>query len=684
MFDNRKPNRLAHEKSPYLLQHAYNPVDWYPWGNEAFEKARQEDKPVFLSIGYSTCHWCHVMERESFEDQEVADYLNAHFISVKVDKEERPDIDAVYMQVCQAFTGRGGWPMTVIMAPDKKAFFAGSYFPKHSKHGMKGLLDILAAVVQLWNNDRAALRQQSNDISDFLHKQNSSSPGNRSKNDLAEAFNYYKYSFDSKNGGFGKAPKFPAPHNLMFLLRYSLFEHNKTALDMAEKTLRQMYRGGMFDHVGFGFSRYSTDDRWLVPHFEKMLYDNAMLTLAYLEAYHLTKGELYKRAAEQTLFYISREMTSPDGGFYSAQDADSEGEEGKYYVFTPEQIFAVLGEEDGGFFCRYFGITERGNFEGGSIPNLLNNDTYEKQDKRILEGLSAVFDYRLQRTDLYKDDKILTSWNALMITAFAKAYQVLGDGQYRTAAEQAAAFIQKRLTDPNGRLYVRYRDGDAAGSGYLDDYAFTAWAQLALYEATFDSAHLEAALGYAEQMCSLFEDNKNGGFFLYAEDSETLFIRPKETYDGAIPSGNSAAAYVLAKIARYTADEKWKARADRQLSFLSGVWADSPAGHSFGLIAAMTELYPSKEIVCVTDLKEEVDHLRGMLARYFSPNLTVLVKSSEANDVLSKIAPFTRDYLAPAGQTFFYVCENKSCSVPIIGLHELEKRIQTSNEEVKR
>jgi uncharacterized protein YyaL (SSP411 family) len=684
MTNDRKPNRLVHEKSPYLLQHAYNPVNWFPWSEEAFNKARTEDKPVFLSIGYSTCHWCHVMERESFEDNEVADYLNAHYVAVKVDKEERPDIDAVYMQVCQAFTGRGGWPMTVILSPNKKAFFAGTYFPKHSTHGMKGLLDILAAVIQLWDHDREALLEQSNAIAAFLQNQHTGGLGSISKSDLKKAFDNYKYSYDNKNGGFGKAPKFPAPHNLMFLLRYSVFEQDKRALEMTENTLQSMYRGGMFDHIGFGFSRYSTDDRWLVPHFEKMLYDNALLSIAYLEAYQLTKNELYRRAAEKTLLYITREMTSPEGGFFSAQDADSEGEEGKYYVFTPGQIKAELGEEDGTYFCRYFGITEKGNFEGASIPNLLNNDAYDQQDKRIEGLLQTLYDFRLSRTALYKDDKILTAWNALMITAFAKAYQVLGNEEYRKAAERGAAFIQTELTDSKGRLFVRYRDGEAAGSAYLEDYAFAAWARLALYEATFDALHLAAALKYADQMCDLFEDGEKGGFFLYAEDSEALFIRPKETYDGAVPSGNSAAAYVLSKIAKYTAEEQWVIRADRQLAFLSGVWKDSPAGHSFGLIAAMTELYPSKEIVCVMTEPEDKARLKKVLSKYFAPNTTVLMKGGSEHGILDQIAPFSRVYNTVDGKVTFFVCENRSCAVPFAGFEELEKRIHNTREELFR
>ncbi len=679
----KRANRLINEKSPYLLQHAYNPVDWFAWGEEAFEQAKREDKPVFLSVGYSTCHWCHVMERESFEDDEVAEYLNAHFVAIKVDKEERPDIDAVYMQVCQALTGSGGWPLTLFLTPDKNAFFAGTYFPKTSRYGTNGLMEVLASVSKLWKTSREKLVRQGNEIVRRLGQNVKSTDDRITKNDFHTAYETFRRSFDDRNGGFGRAPKFPTPHNVMFLLRHSVFENRKEALDMALLTLRQMYRGGIFDHIGGGFSRYSTDEKWLVPHFEKMLYDNALLTVLYLEAYQISGEGLFKQTAEKTLGFIEREMTDIEGGFYSAQDADSEGEEGKYYVFTPEIINAVLGNDDGGYFCRYFGITQAGNFEEMSIPNLLDNDAYDKPDNHIETLLGKVYEYRSTRTKLFRDEKILTAWNALMIVAYSKAYQVLGADSYLTAAKRAASFIKEKLTRHDGRLYVRYRDGEAAGTGYLEDYAYTAWAMVSLYEATFDIAHLKSALDYAETMCDLFEDKRNGGFYLYADDAETLMLRPKETYDGATPSGNCVAAYVVRKIAKLTAETKWEERAERQLSFLASSVKDYPAAHCFGLMAAQLELYPSKEVICTAASDQEVDSIKSALSRVFLPNTAILIKTKDNEDFVNAVAPFKKAYLVMDKKTNFYICENKACSVPFSSIDELISRLEYKQEAAK-
>ncbi len=679
---NRVPNRLVQEKSPYLLQHAHNPVDWYPWGDEAFDKAGQEDKPVFLSIGYSTCHWCHVMERESFEDKEVAEYLNTHFVSIKVDREERPDVDAVYMQVCQALTGSGGWPLTVFLAPDKKAFFAGTYFPKTSRYGMNGLMEVLASVVKLWKSSRGKLLRQGDQILKRIGEDNGRQDEMIKKSDFHTAFEIFRRTFDEKNGGFGRAPKFPTPHNLMFLLRYYFFEREPEALEMTTKTLRQMYRGGVFDHVGGGFSRYSTDDKWLVPHFEKMLYDNALLTLVYLETYQITGEELLKQTAEKTLQYIRREMTDAEGAFYSAQDADSEGEEGKYYVFKPDTISAVLGEEDGEYFCEYFGITEAGNFEGASIPNLLDNDEYDRHDDRIEALIPKIYEFRRERTHLFKDDKILTSWNALMIAAYAKAYQVLGKGEYLKTAEKAASFVKEKLTSRDGRLYVRYRDGEATGTGYLEDYAYTVWAMLSLYEAAYDAVYLETAVNYADTMYRLFEDRGDGGLFLYAGDTETLPLRPKETYDGAMPSGNAVAAYSLYKIARLTAEQKWEERARRQLAFLAASVKDYPAAHCFGLMAAQLELYPSKEVICAVPSVKDVDAVRKALSPIFLPNTVLLVKTKDSEECINKIAPFAKAYLVMENKTNFYICENKACALPITDIDDLINKLEHRQQAV--
>ncbi len=678
MSNNRKPNRLVYEKSPYLLQHAHNPVDWYPWGDEAFEKARQEDKPVFLSIGYSTCHWCHVMERESFEDETVAGYLNEHFVAIKVDREERPDIDAVYMRVTQALTGQGGWPMSVFLTPDTTAFYAGTYFPKQSRFGMSGFSEVLAAIVKLWRDDRNKLLRQSGEIIKRLGSERRQPASRVTKKEPAVAFELFRSGFDNRYGGFGPSPKFPTPHNLMFLLRYYKAEHQKQALEMTETTLKSMYRGGLFDHVGGGFSRYSTDDKWLVPHFEKMLYDNALLVLAYLEAYQATKNPLYKRVAEKTLRYIEREMTHLAGGFYSAQDADSEGAEGKYYVWTPGEVQKTLGAEDGGAFCRWFGITETGNFEGTSIPNLLTNEAYAEPNDTIEALLPKLYDVRLSRAKLFKDEKILTAWNALMIAALGKAYWVLGDDKYKAAAERAAAFVKDRLTRPDGRLYVRWHDGEAAGTGYLDDYAYLAWAMLQLYEATADVTYFESALRHAEAMCRLFEDRESGGFFLYGDDSEQLMLRPKETYDGATPSGNAVAAFVLVRLSKLTAEEKWTARAERQLAFLSAYIKEYPAARCFGLMAAMLELYPSKELVVTGASAVNIQKIREALGPVFSPDMTILIKTAENEERLAAAAPFTADYPVTPGKVLYYICENHMCAAPVESLEELTKHLRSA------
>ncbi len=492
-------NHLQHESSPYLLQHAENPVDWYPWCAEAFRRAKEEDKPVFLSIGYSTCHWCHVMAHESFEDPEIAELLNIWFISIKVDKEERPDIDSIYMAVCQAFTGSGGWPTSIFMTAEQKPFFAGTYFPKSSRGGMIGLRELLTAIHQKWERDRTLLLRQAEEIvSELDHSEKSG--GSPDTVILEDAVSLYRQTYDRKHSGFGGAPKFPTPHNLLFLLAWYERHGDAACLEMAEHTLTQMYRGGLFDHIGYGFCRYSTDARFLVPHFEKMLYDNALLILAYCKAYAVTKKTLYLEIAEKTAAYILREMTSPEGGFYSAQDADSDGEEGKFYLLTPGEVTALLGLEEGEAFCRHFDITPGGNFEEKSIPNLLNSDP---ADKRFDVDMERVQQYRKTRCALHLDDKILTSWNSLMIAAMCQLYRLSGNTAYLTAAKRADSFIREHLME-NGTLFVSFRDGRRGVRGFLDDYAACIFAQLSLYGATLEQEHLDRAEGLCETVLSLF------------------------------------------------------------------------------------------------------------------------------------------------------------------------------------
>ncbi len=673
---NRTANKLIHEKSPYLLQHAHNPVNWFPWGEEAFRKAKEENKLVFLSIGYSTCHWCHVMAHESFEDEEVANALNRSYVAIKVDKEERPDIDSVYMGVCQMLTGQGGWPLTVILTPDKKPVFAGTYFPKHSRYRMPGILDILSAVADQWQNNPSELLVSADEITALLQQEEKSSEKGLSKDILHETFQTFSQTFDEQYGGFGSSPKFPTPHHLLFLLRYAYFEKNDRALEMAEKTLRQMYRGGIFDHIGFGFSRYSTDEKWLVPHFEKMLYDNALLTIAYLEAFQITHEELYKTVAVKTMDYVLRELTDENGGFYCAQDADSEGVEGKYYVFTPDEIRSCLGETDGNYFNEYFGITERGNFEGKSIPNLLDHPQFDIPDEKIEELSKQIFSYRTERTSLHKDDKILTSWNALMIAAFSKAYRILGDDRYLQAAERAVDFLESKLTAEDGHLFVRYRDGESSGNGHVDDYAFTVWALLELNQATFNCDYLTKALRLHTILMDDFFDDQNGGFYLYGKNSESLIARPKELYDGAIPSGNSVAAYAMLQLAKLTGNPGLEESAEKQLHCLASNVQDYPAGYSFAMMTFMLALYPSREVVCVAENPSDLKAMQGVFQKCFVPNTSVLVKDGQNKQKLGEIAEFTKDYSSKEEQTTYYICENNACSPPFHGISELEKRIK--------
>lgn len=655
-------NRLKQEKSPYLMQHGENPVDWYPWGEEAFQKAEREDKPIFLSIGYSTCHWCHVMAHESFEDLEVADLLNRGFVSIKVDREERPDIDAVYMSVCQAMTGSGGWPLTVFMTPEQKPFFAGTYFPKYGGYGRFGLMELLERVADLWKNNREELLQAGNQITAAINREQT---GNGSKPDrrlVERAYSQLAQRFDHKWGGFGGAPKFPTPHNLLFLMRYADVTLESNAMKMVEITLEDMARGGIFDHIGGGFSRYSTDEMWLVPHFEKMLYDNALLLIAYTKAYQHTKRECFADTVHRNARYILRELTSAEGGFYCGQDADSDGVEGKYYVLAPGEVKTVLGETDGEEFCRLYDITDSGNFEGKSIPNRIHSseDGWDMNDPR----LEKLYDYRLNRTKLHKDDKILLSWNAWAMIALAKAGQVLEELSYLDAAIRIHDFIEGKMVDENDRLYLRYRDGDAAYVGQLDDYAVYALALLELYRITFDAKYLQAAIHRAKQMVELFEDKANGGYFMTAFDGEQLIARHKETYDGAMPSGNSVAAMVLQTLASLTGEQKWQAAADRQLSFLAGEIGEYPSASCFGVLAMMDVLYPHRELVCATS-DGLPDELKNYLKSHPANDLQVLLKTKENADVLSKCAPFTKDYPIPEQGAMYYLCENGACKAPV-------------------
>ncbi|WP_251859991.1 thioredoxin domain-containing protein [Clostridium sp. Marseille-Q2269] len=667
-------NKLINEKSPYLLQHAHNPVDWYPWGEEAFKKAKREDKPVFLSIGYSTCHWCHVMERESFEDKEVAEILNDNFISIKVDREERPDIDNIYMSFCQAYTGSGGWPLTIIMTPDKNPFFAGTYFPKWSKYNMPGIIDVLKSISNLWKKDKNKILESSN----MILEQMEGFKNNYREDDLEEhvidkAKDRLLDNFEYEYGGFGNSPKFPTAHYILFLLRYYHIKKDEKVLDVINKTLISMYKGGIFDHVGFGFSRYSTDIKWLVPHFEKMLYDNAILAMAYTEAYELTKNTLYKNITENILTYIETVMTSKEGGFYSAEDADSEGVEGKFYLWDKKEIIDILGKEDGEMYCSTYGITSKGNFENKNIANLIEtNLKCVHSNKDILEKMrEKLFEYREKRIHPYKDDKILTSWNALMIIAFAKAGRSFRNNNYINIAKKSAKYIIDNLMDRNGTIYARIREGERGNEGFIDDYAFFLWALIELYETSFDVYYLEKSIEVADKMINLFWDKENGGFYLYSKNSEELIVRPKEIYDGAMPSGNAVASLALSLLYYITGNYKYKDLVDKQFKVFGANIKNEPMYHLFSVMAYMYNIIPVKEITIAYKEKDEefykfVDEIKNKYMPFST--LTLNGKS----DKIEKINKNIKEKTPIEDKITAYVCENYACIEPITDLEKFK------------
>lgn len=680
---NRRSNRLIHEKSPYLLQHAYNPVDWYPWSEEAFDKAKNEEKPIFLSIGYSTCHWCHVMEKESFEDEAVARILNEHFVSIKVDREERPDVDQLYMAVCQAMTGHGGWPLTIIMTPEKKPFYAGTYIPKEDRYGRTGLINLLPKITDLWQQERERAEKMSDRVVEVMSGHfEASDKADLDRTTFDFAFEQFARHFDEMYGGFGDAPKFPRPHDLLFLLRYWKAKEEPEALEMVEQTLLAMRKGGIYDHLGFGFARYAVDREWLVPHFEKMLYDNALLAFAYTETYQATKKEIYGEIAEEILTYVLRDMTADEGGFFSAEDADSEGEEGKFYVWTPAEIKQVLGEEEGELFCACYDVTEDGNFEHQtSILNQVHislqviAERYGCSEKGLEEKLSILrkklFEAREQRVHPHKDDKILTSWNGLMIAALARAGRVLQNITYLDAATKAVRLIEEKLVREDGRLLARYRDGEAAYLGYLDDYAFYVWGLIELYEATWQGKYMEQAIQLTKAMIDLFWDDQDDGFFFYGKDGEQLLIRPKEIYDGAMPSGNAVAALNLLRLASFTMDETLQTIADKQIKAFAGSVQEQPTSHSFMLVAMQFALGKRQEIVISGDPNDGLTKSMILeVQKAFCPNAIIALRpQGKADGNMKLFFPAIDQRSSISNQAAVYICENYACRQPI---HELE------------
>ncbi|MCK9424605.1 MAG: thioredoxin domain-containing protein [Ignavibacteriaceae bacterium] len=692
-MENLIPNKLINEKSPYLLQHAYNPVEWYAWNDEAFNKAQEEDKPVFLSIGYSTCHWCHVMEKESFEDEEIAGLMNKSFISIKVDREERPDIDAVYMAVCQVLTGSGGWPLTILMTPDKKPFFAGTYFPKESKYGRTGLKDLLPKIEKYWKNERQDLLASANQITDAMQQTTDSRFGKDFTSSIMDlAFRQYRERFDHQFGGFGNAPKFPTPHNLLFLLRYFHRTKNNEALEIVTKTLTEMRKGGMFDQIGFGFHRYSTDRQWLVPHFEKMLYDQAMLMLAFTEAFQVTGNELFKQTVYEIYEYIDRELTSSNGAFFSAEDADSEGEEGKFYLWRTEEIRKILGK-DADLFINVFQVKEEGNFlepfkgenHGENILHLLktihefadeNNLHSEELNVKVSQLLKKLFEEREKRIHPHKDDKILTDWNGLMIAALAKAGAVFDEEKFVRSAEYSVRFILGNLKTNDGLLLHRFRDGDAAINGNLDDYAFIVFALLELYEAAFKVDYLQQAESLQKALDKHFADDVYGGYFFTSDFAEELIFRQKEIYDGAIPSGNAVTMLNLLKLARYTGNLDYENKAlDLSRAFHEQVKA-TPMGHPFLMVALEFMLSESCEIVIVGDEKtEKIQNAISVLRRKFIPNKIVICKNPKESNVFNEIYNYTKNLTEINGEPAFYLCKNFTCELPTNDFTELLNKL---------
>jgi uncharacterized protein YyaL (SSP411 family) len=648
-------NRLANATSPYLLQHADNPVDWYEWGPEAFDRARAEDKPVLLSVGYAACHWCHVMAHESFEDPETAKVMNEHFVNIKVDREERPDVDAIYMDAVQAMSGHGGWPMTVFMTPDGQPFHAGTYFPPEDRHGMPSFRRVLAAIVEAWRDERDKVLAQGTHVVEAIGRRVAPSDEPLTDDLLRDAFAGVKQAFDADLGGFGPAPKFPQPMTLEFLLRCHLRGY-EGALDMVTVTLDRMARGGIYDQLGGGFHRYSTDRTWLVPHFEKMLYDNAQLAKLYTHAWQVTGEESFARIARETLDYLLREMRHPDGGFYSAQDADSEGQEGKFFVWSWDELVAAASEEA----AEVLGATPDGNWEGRNI--LLQPDQKWRVDG---EARHRLWEAREQRVKPATDDKVLASWNGLTISALAVTGRALEESKYVDAAVAAADFVLSRLRSADGRLLRAWRDGRTSGPAYLDDHALMAAACLDLYETTFDVRWFEEARSLAADMIRLFGDTDGGGFFDTGSDAERLVIRPKELFDNAVPAGSSVAAEVLQRLSLFTGDATYESAAVSALRGVRDLLTRAPTG--FGRALGAVDLYVSaaKE-VAISGALEDKD-TRALIAevwRRYLPNV-VLAALSPGDDRAAKSIPLLEGREPVEGAAAAYVCERFVCQRPV-------------------
>lgn len=686
------PNRLIHETSPYLLQHAHNPVDWYAWGEEAILAARELDRPIFLSIGYSACHWCHVMEHESFENDAIAVVMNEYFICIKVDREERPDLDQIYMNAVQLMTRHGGWPMSVFLTPDLKPFYGGTYWPPTARTGMPGFQQILLKVHEAWRDRRDDVLHGANELTAAIQKLAGGLSGERSPLDdnlLRKAVQQLTRIADRRYGGFGHAPKFPHAMDLRLLLRGWQRFGDEDALSVALLTLDKMSQGGIYDHLGGGFHRYSTDERWLAPHFEKMLYDNALLVPAYLEAFQATGNANYARVVRETLDYVLREMTQPGGGFYSTQDADSEHVEGKFFVWSEREILNILGEDDARVFNDCYDVTPDGNWEGHTILNRPKTDEQAAQVlgmdpaelATILQRCRArLFEIRECRIHPGRDDKVLTSWNGMMISALAQAAQILGEPRYGQAAREAADFLLGTLRTPAGLLLHSYKDGKARFNGYLDDYACLIDALVDVYQATFEVRYLDEALRLAGIMVEQFQDSDAGGFFYTAQNHEALIARNKESQDGSTPSGNSMAATALLRLGRLCGRADLEGQAVSTLEFLSGLLEQSPTAAGQALLALDFLIGPAREVVLIDGNRpEETDEVLAALHRRFLPNKVVarMTAPLQKAEPPAALKPLVQGKTARNGAATIYLCDHGTCGLPVTGVAGLEARLRS-------
>lgn len=693
-------NRLKNELSPYLIQHSENPVDWFPWSDEAFEKSKVEDKPIFLSIGYSTCHWCHVMEKESFEDEEVADLMNQTFVNIKVDREERPDIDNIYMDVCQVLTGSGGWPLTIIMTPEKIPFFAGTYFPKRSITGRIGMIDLINRVRELWQNNRDLIYKTSDEIIQILRREVKTNSDFSFDSIISDAIETLHSSYDRQFGGFGVAPKFPIPHQLLFLLQYSYFTDDKYSLEIVKNTLYKMRLGGIFDQIGYGFHRYSTDRQWIVPHFEKMLYDQALMTHAFVDAFLMTKDVFFKLSAEQILEYVQTKLYSDEGAFYSGEDADSEGVEGKFYVWEKAELNSI-SNLDSEFISKVYNISENGNFteEHGHLNNKKNilyliknfpelasefNISAEDFSDKLNYNNSLLFDYRESRIHPFKDDKVLTDWNGLMITAFAKAGRIFNNQKYIDIAKNSVEFTLSNLTyhienkDINTiYLYHRYRKNQAGIDGNLDDYAFFVFGLLELFKSSSDVKYLELAVDFTKTMLNLFEDNVSGGFYFTSERQEDLIIRKKIIYDGAIPSGNSVALNNLVTLFHLTGEKIFIDSAGKMINFFAGEVVKAPSAYSFFLFGLQNYFRGTVNILINGDKENQIT--RGFLDvinNTYIPNLTLICLNKQNQNELKQLSEYTEYINFEPDKPAVYFCHNFQCSLPVYTIEELKMALE--------